>query len=375
MKLSQLLIKGPIPEMRIDQLTFTRFIACLCIVIFHFGTGIFPFSHAVISPLLKSSFVGVSYFYILSGFVIVIAYQKRTPGTLSARTFFKNRLARLYPVYLMALLLTLLYYIVSKRVIKGMDVLLQVTLLQAWIPTHPMNLNTPAWSVSVEILFYSLFPFLHNRIYHRFSFRNIAVFILILWIVTQLLMNILLHSVFYKGDPSFSHDFLFYFPLMHLNEFLIGNLTGLLFLKNNTHKASEKMDLLIIVLLLILSISLNYAETRIFHDGLLAILFAPLIYIFSRNTGFFTRVCKQNWALQLGELSYGLYIYQKPMFLLGNKYLPMAGIHNTTTTFYVNLFFLMIISLLSLRFFEEPLRLKIRSIGTKNEVAQSFPKP
>ena len=59
--------------MRIEQLTFTRFLAATSIVIFHYGVKCYPFNNNEIAFIFKSADVGVSYFFILSGFVMLLA--------------------------------------------------------------------------------------------------------------------------------------------------------------------------------------------------------------------------------------------------------------------------------------------------------------
>jgi hypothetical protein len=76
--------------MRIEQLTFTRFIAAVAVVIFHFGREVFPFQHPILQPLVLSANIGVSYFFILSGFVMIIAYNKQPNIDLQTILHFQN---------------------------------------------------------------------------------------------------------------------------------------------------------------------------------------------------------------------------------------------------------------------------------------------
>jgi len=48
--------------MRIEQLTFTRFLAAISIVIYHYGKNIFPFNHEITSFIFRQANLGVSYF-------------------------------------------------------------------------------------------------------------------------------------------------------------------------------------------------------------------------------------------------------------------------------------------------------------------------
>jgi peptidoglycan/LPS O-acetylase OafA/YrhL len=87
--------------MRIEQLTFTRFIAAVSIVIFHFGSGRFPLNILYPQFIFKQANVSVSYFFILSGFVMIVAYHKNS--NIDFIAYMKNRFARIYPVYFIAI--------------------------------------------------------------------------------------------------------------------------------------------------------------------------------------------------------------------------------------------------------------------------------
>src|SRR5215470_13120634 len=138
--------------MRLHQLTFTRFIAAMGIVFFHFAPQVPPFNYFFI----RSAGIGVSYFFVLSGFVLIVAYAgKKT----SPAIFYKNRFARIYPVYFTALLV-MGSYLWLRGTLHATDLTLCIFGVQAWVPTHTHDINYPAWSLSVEFFFYILFPFL-----------------------------------------------------------------------------------------------------------------------------------------------------------------------------------------------------------------------
>ena len=94
--------------MRIDQLTFLRFIAAIAIVVYHYGAAIAPFHFTAISFLFKQANLGVSFFYVLSGFVMMLAYTDKAP--INAKLFLWNRLARIYPIYILALLAVCIFF-------------------------------------------------------------------------------------------------------------------------------------------------------------------------------------------------------------------------------------------------------------------------
>ena len=63
---------------RIDQLTFTRFIAIIVVLFFHGGGGVYlqALNTFLPSALLVSSTTSVTYLYVLSGFVMSLVYYR-----------------------------------------------------------------------------------------------------------------------------------------------------------------------------------------------------------------------------------------------------------------------------------------------------------
>jgi peptidoglycan/LPS O-acetylase OafA/YrhL len=234
----------------LKQLTFTRFIAAVAIVIYHYGIHVRPFTGSILRTLFSNAYIGVSYFFILSGFVMVIAYGNKSK--LDVKEYYIHRVARIYPVYIIALLLTAA--ISLSHGINWKEFVLGATVTQAWVPKYALSLNIPGWSLSVEYLFYLLFPFLLANIYKKSNFAIVTIVILVIWLSTQTLMNFLFYSPFYKGYPSVSHNILFYFPLMRLNEFLIGNLTGLIFIKYKPRQKNYDLHLITLSTLLLIII-------------------------------------------------------------------------------------------------------------------------
>lgn len=336
---------------RLEQLTFTRFLAAISIVIFHYGSKIFPFNTEVVSSIFKQANVGVSYFFLLSGFVMIVAYGKKEK--VSFWNFITRRLARIFPVYVLAILLLLANFLWVNKSIDLKAFFLNLSLFQCWFPGYALSFNSPGWSLSIELFFYISFPFLLNYVYVKYPFWKLIFPIGLLYVLSQIALHVMRYSSFYQGDETQSHDLIFYFPLMHWSEFLIGNLAGLFFLKGIRIR---NYDLAIVALLSILTILL-YANFEInFHNGLLAIVFVPLILFISANNGMLTKLSSNQLAVYLGEISYGVYILQKPIYAWVNWALKSWNIHDLTISFYVSLLVLLCFSAVSYRYFEIPIR-------------------
>jgi peptidoglycan/LPS O-acetylase OafA/YrhL len=147
---------------RLDGLTGLRTFAAINIVFFHFSN---PKSFGWLAPVVNAGYVSVSFFILLSGFVLAYNYAGRArAGELDKRRFWEARFTRLYPIYFLSLLLSwrmvpVEYGAHTQRMFwTGMA--LTPLLLQGWIPTIATFLNTPAWTMSAESAYYLVFPWL-----------------------------------------------------------------------------------------------------------------------------------------------------------------------------------------------------------------------
>ncbi len=349
--------------MRLEQLTFTRFIAAMAIVVFHFGTGAFPFNMPELQFIVQQAHLGVSYFFILSGFIMVVAYGSY--DKIDAGVYLKNRLARIYPLLFLSVLLLFLHtYFFDSAFRFGIikDAVVNLSLLQAWIPSKALLFNGPAWSLSVEFFFYLIFPFLYNSFFARKKLTLIAITVILFWLVFQVVFYYLVNSPFNEGYPSSNHALLFYSPFMHLSAFLAGNLGGLFFIKKLSGK-TRNHDAAVIVCVAVLLLLLKYPTGMNYHNGLLALVLIPFILFMALNNGFITRLFNTRIFVFLGEISFGIYILQLPVFRLTQSIVMEHNItHNPEQLFYIATAVLIVFSALSYLFFEKPLRNYIKKI-------------
>lgn len=341
----------------IKQLAFTRFIAAIAIVFFHYGKSIPLFEEIGLSFLIERGNIAVSYFFVLSGFVMIIAYSKYSQ--INFKGFMINRFARIYPLYFIALLFVIFLYYNSKA--NFLDIFLNVTMLQSWSPGKAMTLNFPGWSLSVEMFFYLLFPFLYNEIYQKVKFKFLFTAIISFWFLSQIFFYGLNHMENITNYFYTLNDY-HYLPILHFNSFLIGNLAGIHFV--HQEKGEDKNYLLVILLLsLFIGFALNYNINL--HNGLLAIPFALFIYFLSSSNDLITKILKSKIFIYLGEISFGVYILQYPIFMICttfriSKYFHLSLTDNSELIFFVKVLILILVSTLSHFFFENPLRKIIR---------------
>ena len=158
----------PATTRRLDALTGLRFYAALLVFAFHLSLSRFFVGDApIVEPLqliLKNGgWFGVTFFFILSGFVLMwSARSGDTPGR-----FIWRRIAKIVPNHVVTF--------VAALVIGGLgaatagEAISNFFLMHAWVPadTAFFSINHPSWSLSAELFFYLGFPFvlpLVNRI-------------------------------------------------------------------------------------------------------------------------------------------------------------------------------------------------------------------
>jgi len=204
------------PYIKLPSLTAGRGVAALFVAIHHacLTWG------GVLSPLGNVGWLGVSYFYILSGFVLTWSFSCET----SVKEFYVHRLARIYPLHILCLLLSLLAYLFIRQPLAGytgtpIGTIANVLLVHDWIPGHPeirQAWNGVSWSLSAEFFFYLCAPFLI-----RFSMRTpnkILIDIALGIFVAHLTIGVL--SVHFKLNAIY--DFLIYHPIARIPEFIYG---------------------------------------------------------------------------------------------------------------------------------------------------------
>ena len=145
------------------HLTGLRCFAAINIVFFHFSN---PQWFGFLAPVVNAGFASVSFFILLSGFVLAYNYADRArAGELDKMRFWEARFTRLYPIYLLSLLLSLARRCrrstrATRHAMFWTGMVLTPLLLQGWIPSIATFLNTPAWTMSAEAFYYLLFPWM-----------------------------------------------------------------------------------------------------------------------------------------------------------------------------------------------------------------------
>ena len=116
---------------------------------------------------------GVAFFFMLSGFVCTLGYGHRLrEGIFNYGGFIWKRFRKLYPLHL----LCLLFYLVVSHSPLDLKVLLNILLLQSWVPDADwyFSCNSVSWFLSSLLFCYLVFPWAYR---HLSKYLTLAIFI------------------------------------------------------------------------------------------------------------------------------------------------------------------------------------------------------
>lgn len=308
------------PE-KIHALTSMRFFAAFYVVLFHtLGQAFGPqIAGTWIERFTALGYIAVSFFFLLSGYILAVVYL-RDGVEVRKRSFYVARFARIYPLFLVTLLADVPYAIAIRANAWGMHKALIKTsitlgahllMLQAWIPGIN-GIDQPNWSLSVETLFYLIFPVI-GVILWRLRGTALWLTALFVWLLSQ--------AAVWLIAPHLSITTAKFHPLFHVGTFALGillaRLQALARVNGRRIFISPFATASILLVVLAVFVATVYWQDVIpvpnINAGLLSPAFAALIWICSNNDGILSRSLSVPWLVLLGEASFGLYLIHLPV--------------------------------------------------------------
>jgi peptidoglycan/LPS O-acetylase OafA/YrhL len=327
---------------RYHILDFYRFLAATMVMLYH------------IIPWIKANGIAlnlfVDFFFMLSGFVICVSYEKRMITMDDFKQFIWSRLARIYPLHLLTMILfIILGILVTKGIVKNpnpqnfsvRDVWQNIMLMHAWGLTDGLSLNWPSWSISAEWAMYLLTPlfFFILRLYGRFSL-----------LIMAFIFMIALYFIFAQWtENTYDHGAARALPSFLIGIFIAEHREKPLF--NRPHLAFGFALFALSCLLIVLAVP------RIF----VLISFAFTIYVTACGEGrgekslFMNPICKA-----LGDASYSIYMVHMLCWLV----LSQALKHHIPFYLLVlcSMSFTMLVSVFIYQYFEKPAQIALRGL-------------
>ncbi len=352
---------------RLNALTGLRCFAAINIVLFHFSN---PNWFGPLAPVVNAGYASVSFFILLSGFVLAYNYAERArTGTLDARRFWEARFTRLYPIYLLSLILSWRTipgeYMHHSHAMFWTGMVLSPLLLQGWIPEIATFLNTPAWTMSAESFYYVLFPWLAKGKKAERIAPHLAK-MAVVWCLGMVpgTLYILFNPDGIPHPDRWSYgpwlQALKYTPLPHLASFVFGimlaNLDAVMGRAGRLRLALGLGGFAATFGLLSLGPIVPYA---IIHDGLLMPLFGCIILGLA-GTNPLSAFLGSRPLVFVGEASYCLYLLHFNFWnLIHDSYiLEHLGLRKYDP--WISYFILIGMALLALYFIEKPAQRQLR---------------
>jgi peptidoglycan/LPS O-acetylase OafA/YrhL len=155
------------PRSDLPALTGIRGLAAWFVVLYHIRVGAVSYLPQQASFVLSKGYLAVDLFFMLSGFVLWLNYSDRLrrDGLCAVPKYLARRVARIWPLHLFILALTVLYaaLVASAGELNTVhypwrELPLHLLLVHNWGFTDTLTWNDPSWSISGEAAAYLLFP-------------------------------------------------------------------------------------------------------------------------------------------------------------------------------------------------------------------------
>ena len=341
--------------------------------------------------LFKSGFLGVTVFFVLSGYLItgILISEVEEEGTIDLKNFWLRRIRRLVPAVMSMAVVIIFVSTVVNRVIftKGCkDFLASVLGFNNWwqifnkisyfeaagVPSP----FTHCWSLAIETQFYLIYPLILLGIYKLAKSRGegrakrgllFAGVTLLLALISVILMIVLF-------DPQQDASRVYYGTDTRAFSLLFGALLAILWdYRMVPRRLSASVNMVLgsvsFAVLLVMTIAINGSSNFWYRGGQFVgtILTVLVIYTVSGRKTWLSRFLSNPVLKWIGDRSYSIYLWHYPIILLISK-----GIKASWWITLIEIVLSVVLAELSYRFIETPIRHGI--IGEYLNILRSRPK-
>lgn len=341
--------------------------------------------------LFKSGFLGVTVFFVLSGYLItgILISEVEEEGTIDLKNFWLRRIRRLVPAVMsMAVVIIFVSAVVNKIIFtKGCkDFLASVLGFNNWwqifnkvsyfeaagVPSP----FTHCWSLAIETQFYLIYPLILLGIYKLVKSRGegrakrgllFAGVTLLLALISVILMIVLF-------DPQQDASRVYYGTDTRAFSLLFGALLAILWeYRMVPRRLSASVNMVLgsvsFAVLLVMTIAINGSSNFWYRGGQFVgtILTVLMVYAVSGRKTWLSRFLSNPVLKWIGDRSYSIYLWHYPIILLISK-----GIKASWWITLIEIVLSVVLAELSYRFIETPIRHGI--IGEYLNILRSRPK-
>ena len=357
----------------LKALTGIRFFAAYYVVIFHsrlYGM-LLASGHRAAGNFFASGYLAVPLFFLLSGFILAYTYQGQIEQAGDHRRFLEARFARIWPVYAVSLLLSSVPSFTFPALGSGLAALAMV---QAWNP-FDMGLagtwNLVCWTLSVEALFYLLFPFFQVWIERRGSKFQLGT------ICAMILLCVAINSS--SRTLGYTPYGVFRFiplPVVHLPEFFTGVTLGNYFLRLLSLQRVRQGGQILrgdgawTYAALVLSIAL-LCRAADHWTSLIVAAFSALIFGLAAERTLLSRMLSTRLMLLGGGISYSVYLMQMPVKAWVSLMADRLHLQSSNMRLILTTITLTGVSLILFKGVEDPARKVLRGVFARMEVRRA----
>jgi D-inositol-3-phosphate glycosyltransferase len=250
--------------------------------------------------LTRPGAVGVSFFFILSGFVL--AWSAR-PGD-TPKQFWRRRAARIYPAYILVLCVAQGSEVIRHKV-TILAFLANATLIQSWFPTSSVYFASDmgAWSLGCEAFFYLLFPLVLPRLVRLSSRRRWQVAAIAA--VFEVTVALATHSS--EQASGVALWLVYILPITRFGEFVIGMTLALAVRDGLRPRISMRTALLLAAAAYLVAC---FVPVYLMWVVVTLVPFAILVAVAAVTDadGRTPRFLRSTWMVRLGHWSYAFYL-------------------------------------------------------------------
>jgi peptidoglycan/LPS O-acetylase OafA/YrhL len=372
--------KPPLPA-----LTGLRTLLALTILLFHFTpSGLTWAKHPSVTlyPIIDIGYVFVSFFFLISGFILSYNYGGR-PDRLNAADFWMARLSRLYPVYLLTMIISIpmlmTEWAVRPRNQFWEGAVATPLLLQGFFPHLATFWNTVSWTLSCEVMLYLLFPLL-LRVRWPLGRGKLMAMVVGFW-----LLGLVPHAVYLITNPDhfpkmadrYSDGYwintLKYTPLPYLCTFLAGLTLGRL------HEALRlgvrgRATLGFAGFAAVWFVCYHWTEHLpyvLVHGGLLTPLFAAVILGLAGPSPL-AKIFAWKPLVEVGAATYALYLLHFNVFTLIHLHHVPERLHVQRFDPWISYVFVVLLAIAVRKWVEHPCQVAIVGWWKRRRAAQSI---
>jgi peptidoglycan/LPS O-acetylase OafA/YrhL len=360
------------PRSERDALTALRFFAALLVFIYHCApTASFATHYAL-------GHSGVGFFFLLSGFILTYTYH-RTFAQMTAwpavRSFYVARIARIYPVHVVATVFAVLVlwrfggttWNMSSVATREAAGVAQLLLVQSWSPDEKiyLGINAPAWSISTEMFFYAVFPFVVGFLLRSFAAGSARS----VWAAAAMTWAFALTVALAGNNTAVWTAYVV--PPLRLADFCVGMLLGIAFLRSQSGRSIEpaqnapcasqstRWEALAVAGVAVAIALSPHLPDALRYSVFLMPFWAVLIAVFVHEGGALSRVLSRPAFVALGRASFAFYlVHWSVIAIVGGT----LGWSHPAAAMFIAFALSLVLSFALYHAVEQPLRTRVRGL-------------